>query len=385
MRILFLAPRLDYGGAERQLILLASGLARNGHRVTVAVMKSGPLDKVLEGAGVALICLDKRGPCDVVGYFWRWRRLLREIEPDIVHGYLPSANISCALSRIFDHRSRVVFGIRSSEIDSWSYGVRSGIHEVMEKFLSRFAHATIFNSKAGQEWTRRRRYHLGQTIVIANGIDVERFHRDEAARTRLRAALGIDSVAPVIAMLARFDPMKDHGTFLAAAQLFKSNAHFLLAGTGIETSNEQLRAMIERYGLSDRVHLLGARPDPENIWPAADLCCLSSRYGEGWPNALGEAMACGVPCVATDIGECAEILGDLGIVVPCGDAVRLSGGWHEMLRRCANDPLLPEKLRARVEAEFSLERLIDRTERFLSDLFVQSGGNIVRNGVEDRP
>src|ERR1700722_16860167 len=220
MRILFFVARLDYGGAERQLILLAAGLARKGHRVAVAAMKAGPLDALVADGGVPFVNLGKRGPFDIVGYFWRCAQLLRRMEPDVIHGYLASANVSAALSRAFHPRGRVVFGIRCSDINFWNYGFGAGIYEILEKFLSRVAHAAIFNSTAGQDWTRRRGYRMGQTIVSPNGIDPARFRPNDAARRKIRSELGIAADTPVIAMLARFDPMKDHENFLEAARQF---------------------------------------------------------------------------------------------------------------------------------------------------------------------
>jgi glycosyltransferase involved in cell wall biosynthesis len=170
--------------------------------------------------------------------------------------------------------------------------------------------------------------------VIPNGFDLSRFRPHAEARLRLRKHLGLASDAEVIGMIARFMPgEKDHATFLeAAARLRRRRAgvHFLLCGRGMSSDNVKLVAEISGRGLTESVHLLGERDDIPEVTAALDVATLASLV-EGFPNVVGEAMACGVPVVATDVGDCREIIGDAGIVVPPRDPEALAEAWRNLL------------------------------------------------------
>ena len=142
----------------------------------------------------------------------------------------------------------------------------------------------------------------------------------------LREALGVAPDALLVGMIARFDPVKRHDLFLAAvAAAARSglDVHAVLAGTGVTAANPALARLVDGGDLGRRVHLLGERQDVERIMPALDVLVSASGWAEGFPNVVGEAMACGVPCLVTDTGDSAAIVGDGGVVVPPGDGGRL--------------------------------------------------------------
>jgi glycosyltransferase involved in cell wall biosynthesis len=170
----------------------------------------------------------------------------------------------------------------------------------------------------------------------------------------------------VIGLVARFDPMKDHATALAALRMFPE-AHLVAAGKGVVPTNPALAAP----DLSGRLHLLGERRDVEELLPALDIATLSSAFGEGFPNVLGEAMACGIPCVATDVGDSKEVIDDTGLVVPPRDAGALSRAWRE-LARASDDRLasLGEAARARVVAHWSLPAVVRTYEETYRSMLI---------------
>jgi glycosyltransferase involved in cell wall biosynthesis len=198
---------------------------------------------------------------------------------------------------------------------------------------------------------------------VPNGFDTLRLHPDPAAGARLRATLGIPETAFIIGHVARLDPMKDHATFLAAASLVataQDRARFVIVGK----DTESLAPDVARYGLSQKVHLLGERDDIASLMPGFDLFCLSSAFGEGFPTVLGEALACGVPCVSTDVGDAARIVDSCGRIVPPGQAAALAAALIEMAT------LAPESLaalrrtsRQRIETTFSLAHIVQRYEQ----------------------
>jgi glycosyltransferase involved in cell wall biosynthesis len=170
--------------------------------------------------------------------------------------------------------------------------------------------------------------------VIPNGFDPNVFRPDPDARVGLRAELGLPADTTLIGMMARSDPQKDHENFVAAAARLHArlpNVHFVLCGDEIHSANAALMGWIDRAGLRAVCHLLGERSDVPQITAALDLATLSSAFGEGFPNVLGEAMACEVPCVATDVGDSAHVIGDAGRVVPARDPDALASAWGDML------------------------------------------------------
>jgi len=135
----------------------------------------------------------------------------------------------------------------------------------------------------------------------------------------LRSELGIPGSSVVVGLVARFDPQKDHHNFVKAASLVckvHPGVHFLLCGDGVDHRNEELAGWIDSTGFKERFHLLGRIDDVPRVMSALDVLVSSSSFGEGFPNVVGEAMACGVPCVVTEVGDSARIVGDCGVVVP---------------------------------------------------------------------
>jgi glycosyltransferase involved in cell wall biosynthesis len=197
--------------------------------------------------------------------------------------------------------------------------------------------------------------------LIPNGFDPVAFRPDPDARTALRAELRLSTDAPLIGVVARYDRQKDHQTFVAAAARLHArlpNVHFVLCGNGVDQANVELMGWINAAGLSHVCHLLGERNDVARVTAALDLATLSSAYGEGFPNVLGEAMACEVPCVATDVGDSAHVVGDAGRIVPAGDADALARAWGDLLT-AGKDELktLGQRARRRILENFSISRV----------------------------
>jgi glycosyltransferase involved in cell wall biosynthesis len=235
------------------------------------------------------------------------------------------------------------------------------------------------NSVAGQDVHRRKGYKPRAWVWIANGVDTRGFTPHRAERDSFRQAIGIPRDRFAIGLIARFHPMKDHRGFFAAAKILaarRSDAIFVLAGSGTEASGA-IDAMIAAEGLAGRVILLGTRLDMTSIYPALDMVTLSSAYGEGCPNVLLEAMACGVPCVATDVGDCARIIGDTGEVVQPRDPAALAAAWETLAGKDLAQ--LGAAARSRAETLFALEHGLSRYEDLYAGL---AGDGVVPSAVE---
>jgi glycosyltransferase involved in cell wall biosynthesis len=362
VRIAFLTRSLVSGGAERQLSLLAKGLARRGHRCTILTFYGAPTP--IEG--VHVVALEKRGRWDTIGWFGRLLAALRRERPDVLHGYLPVANVMASATRLAFPWMKIVYGVRASDMARDRYDRLSRVAYRLEAAISRAADLVIANSAAGRRHVIAMGMPAERTIVIRNGIDTEFFQRDEAAAIRIRASLGIAPSQKLVGLVGRADPMKDHATFIRAFTLASHRAPDLRAAIVGSQISPKVAA-----GNGPSIAMLGWRDDLPALYSAFDLCCLSSAFGEGVPNAVAEAMACETPCVVTKVGDSDLLVGDTGIVVPPRDADALAAAILRLAGRTeAERRIVGAAARARITHKFSQDRLIDETERALLSLIV---------------
>jgi glycosyltransferase involved in cell wall biosynthesis len=372
VKLLLLIRDLRIGGAERQLVTLAKNLDRTIFDVAVVcTYNGGVFAQELRDSGVPYIPLAKRGRWDLPRFLERFVRVLRSLKPDIVHSYLPIQNLLALVVRPVMPAARVVWGVRGSNTGSASDWLSRPV-ERLQVLFSSLPDLTIFNSNAGREDHLSSGFMASRTLVIPNGIDTKRFVPDRASGLRLRALWHVPDDALLIGVASRLVPMKDHSTFLRAAASFahlKPDVRYVCVGAGPEHYSRNLRAESYRLGLADKVAWLGSLDDMSCVYNAFDICCSSSRDGEGTSNSIAEAMACGVPCVVTDVGDSSQIVGDTGIVVPPRNHEALAAGWAQMHARMAENPRLRETVRQRVNSQFSLSALVHNTsEAFLSIL-----------------
>lgn len=374
--VLFLVRALDVGGAQRQLVELAGGLHRAGWLVMVVTFYGGAaLEAPLKQAGVPVVCLNKRGRWDVLPFLWRLAQVIRRHRPHIVHGSIDMCNVLLALLRPFMGNARVVWSLAASNMDLSYYDWLSRIEFRLGILLSRVPDLIVCNSEAGRAYHIARGYRSDCMVVIPNGIDVERFKPDDVARRNLRADWGISANEHVIGLVGRLDPMKDHSNFLqAAAQVaaVRPDTRFVCVGHGPMAYRHQLFSLAAKLGISTRLIWVGERTDIWRVYNALDLA-VSSSLSEGLPNVIAEAMATGVPCVVTDVGDCATLVGDTGWVCAPSDSAALS---RAILRALNALPCDPFPLRQRICEYYSAAALLQRTAEQFSNLI--AANNLVR-------
>lgn len=372
MKVVFLIRDLEHGGAQRQLIALSTGLRERGHRVVVAVLYGGyPLERELAAAGVPLHRLDKRGRWDVIPLLWRLGRVLRRERPEIVHGYDGAANLVALLVKP-SVGAKVVWGVRGSEQGQRHHDWLARLLATLHRRLSPLADLVICNSYAGCAGAGGR-----NTVVVPNGIDTERFRPDVGARARVRAEFGIGDDERLVGMVGRLHPMKDHPTFLAAAALLaarREELRFMCVGTGPDVYARQLRQLAASLGLADRLIWTDARDDMPAVYNALDLLVSASAYGEGFSNVVGEAIACGIPCVVTDVGDSALVVDAVGEVVPPRDPAALGEAIGRAIDAVGRGALDPDQIRERIVTNFSPAHLLDATECALRRLVHEPAG-----------
>jgi glycosyltransferase involved in cell wall biosynthesis len=296
---------------------------------------------------------------------WHLARLLRRHRPRIVQTWLYHADLVGLMARPLTD-ARVIWNIRSA----WHLGLRRFPVPLCAR-LSACPAAVVINSEAGMREHEAIGYRPKRWCLIDNGFDIERFRPSFAARESLRRELGVSRDQLLIGLIARWDAHKDHAGFFRAAAILRqqwTSIRFVLAGGGIEPSNPDVMALVQRNGLEDCVHLLGSRSDVAAVTAAIDIatCC---SIAEAFPNTVGEAMASAVPCVATDVGDTKRVLDDTGIVVPPGDPAALAAAWRTVLGMGPADRArMGQAGRARVEAFFSLTQIVCRYEALYAEM-----------------
>lgn len=359
-KVLFLAPSLDTGGTERQVVQLANGLACRGLDVGLALCRKQGALLAEVAPTVRVLDLAKAGRADVLGFLRRTARLARTEQPQVLYSFLGTPNLAAALLLPLLPRTRLVWSLRAGPGGAGP-GLLARLCHWAEARLWRVPDAVVVNSAAGRSAALDRGFPGERLALIPNGIDTQRFRPDRAAGAALRREWGCGEGDRLVGLVARLDPVKDHETFLRAAALVvraESGARFVCVGHGPLAG--PLRARARHLGLEDRLIWAGERADMPAVYNALDVCCLASR-SEGFPNVLAEAMACGVPCASTAAGDAAEIVGDTGLVVPKRDPGALARGMLQMLR----EPGRGEAARARILERYGLERLVERTVALL--------------------
>ncbi|HUK09105.1 MAG TPA: glycosyltransferase [Stellaceae bacterium] len=362
MKILLLVRSLGRGGAERQLVELATGLQQRGHGVAVAVFyDGGPLSAdLLAATGIRPRVIGKSGRWDVLGLARGLARIVADERPDLVHSFLTTPNIATLVARVQWPQLPLVWGVLGTD---WEPQYDGFAHAMVraEGLLARYANLIVSDSHVGRTHAIARGFPADRTIVIPSGVDLERFKEDTHSRRRVRAEWGIANHEILIGLVARMDPMKDHATFLRAAAALSAerrNVRFVCVGDLNPIMAASLQELAAGSGLGNRLIWAGPRGDMPAVHNALDIGCSSSAFGEGFSNALLEAMACGRLCVATDVGDAREILGELGRIVPPRDSQSLARALASLCDELGGPAGFHPGTRERVIARFSRERMV---------------------------
>ncbi|MDZ7959737.1 MAG: glycosyltransferase [Aulosira sp. DedQUE10] len=369
-KVVFIIRDLEYGGAQRQLVTLVKDFDKQKFDVTVLHFYSGaPLAKDLKERDISVISLEKRGRWDVLGFLWRLIRHLKQIEPDLVHTYMGEANVIAMLLKPFFPSTPMIWGVRISQTPADAFDWLGNILGKLESLLSHAVDLIIVNSHSGRKDYLSHGFPAEKMVVISNGIDTERFQPDKEAGVKVRAEWGISETQILIGLVGRIYPQKDHSNFLRAAALLckeYQDLRFVCVGTSPHKNYiQELYQLAEELGISKRVIWAGARGDMRAVHNALDIAVSASAFGEGFGNVIGEAMACGVPCVVTDVGDSAWIVGNAGIVVPPQNPEALAAGCRSLIVLSLSEKIaFKDKARRKILECFSVNNLVETTQLY---------------------
>lgn len=373
MKVLHTITNLETGGAEVMLYRLLQAGARDKFRPSViSLMNPDPGDGGTIAPRIAALRIQvsnlgmqRRLPSPA--HLWRLRQTARAIDPDLLQGWMYHGNLAATVaSRSLDRRPPVIWNVRHSLHD---LALEKPLTRTVVRAcipLSHLPRAIIYNARVSAAQHERLGYAADRSIVIPNGFDGEQFKPRPDGRRQLCEELGIGPDAVIIGMIARDHPMKDAANLVrAVAALHQAGrpVQLVIAGRGQDAANRSLAKEIRGAGLGPHITLLGERQDVPAIVAGFDIAALPSAWGEGFPNVLGEAMASGIPCVATDVGDSAWVIGPHGIVVPPRQADALAAALARLIDLGADGRRqLGAAARARILEKFSIQEVVRQYE-----------------------
>ncbi len=362
MRILHVITGLGSGGAENMLVNVVRALpAPRFEHVVVALTSGGAMRAAAAAAGARVIDFELSRSVQVVRTLRRLGRIIADVAPDVVQGWMYHANLAAALAA---GGRPVVWNVRQTLNRLGDNKPLTAAVILACVPLSGRAGRVIYNSALAARQHERCGYPASKRLLIPNGFDLARFRPSAAAGIALRAALGLPAEALVVGRVARNAAMKDHATLFAAfARILAAlpAAQLVCVGHGMTAEAPELRALIAAHGLGAHVHLLGERRDVADLTAGFDIALSSSAHTEGFANVIGEAMACGVPAIATDVGEASDIIGDPSRVVAPGNAAALAAPAIALLRLPASErQAIGQADRARIADRYALTAIAER-------------------------
>jgi len=373
LKILHIITGLQGGGAEAVLYRVCTYEPDCEH-VVVSMLDQGKYGLLLSASGIETHYLNMRpGGISLYGIF-KLFSILNQYKPDVIQTWMYHADlIGGIIARIAGIRA-ICWGVRHSDVHPVKTKLSTRlVVQLCAKVSTWLPTKIVCCAQKALQVHEQLGYPAEKCVVIPNGYDLNRFRPDDSARRRVRDELGIADNMPLLGMVARYDPQKDHANLVKALSLLKKQGiefRCVLVGNGLTAANLELSELIDEFNLGDKMLLLGSRDDIPALMNGLDIHILSSSYGEAFPNVLAEAMACGTPCITTDVGDAALIVGDTGWVVPAQDEQELAKSLNEslgLLQDRVQWSVRQGHCRERIIENFSIEKTIQAYRKVWQD------------------
>ena len=375
IKIVHIITDLSTGGAEMMLYKMLSAMDRTRFESSViSMMDIGVMGPKIEELGISIYELDMEQGKPTVSAVRRLRKIIRFINPDLIQGWMYHGNLAGVAGKLFSRGiPPVIWNIRQTLYGIENEKKMTRLVIRANSILSKKVDSIIYNSNISAQQHEAFGFTKNTRIILPNGFDVEKFSPSICAYQKLRQSMGLKKDSVVVGMFARYHPMKDYGNLIHAANrvhLKNPEVHFVLVGRDVTLENPVLRELIDESVIKSNLHLLGERQDIHELMGGIDIAVSSSAWGEAFPNALGEAMSCGVPCVVTDVGDSSWILGGNGKVVPAKDSIALAEGINQLINLDMDKRReLGALARQRIIGEFSLDKVAGQYEELYEQVY----------------
>ena len=342
MKIVHVINGLEIGGAERMLARLAVSI-KNSHpnstQIVVSLSGRGVLGPDLQAQGIQLVSMNVQSVSSIPYAVWQLTKLFRRERPDIVQSWLYRSDLVAGLAARISRTGKIAWGIRCTNVPTGSSASLKLLIRLNGLLSSILPHTIVCCAYSAQHFHKSLGYDMTKATVIPNGFDFDVFRPSPESRTAVRAALSIADNDVLVGIVGRYDELKDFQNFISAAisaSAENPRLKFVMIGKGLDTQNTEIYAPIQSSGLEENFRLLSARDDVATLMSAMDLFCLSS-CSEGFPNVVVEAMGAALPCVVTNVGDAAAIIGDIGKVVPPRNAHLLAAAILQLASLSADE------------------------------------------------
>jgi glycosyltransferase involved in cell wall biosynthesis len=374
MKVLHIITAFDDGGAQAVLYRFVTADRKNDHHV-VSLMDIGSYGDRLIKLGIPVYSLEMPGARLTIGGLMRLHQLIQQIDPDAIQTWMYHSDLVGSIIARLAGKKIVVWGIHNTNLDPAKTPLTTRLTVRACALLSGAIPQKIIScSQDGIRVHTAIGYKSEKMVVVPNGYDVSEFSPKPEDRDRLRHEWNITEDTTLFGMVARWDPQKDHPNLIAALAHLRDRAtlpwHCVMIGSEVDGNNQELVALLAQHGLKDCVSLRGIRSDIPAVMNALDLHILSSSYGEAFPNVVSEAMACGTPCIVTQVGDAALIVGDTGWAVPARDPSQLATAMLAAVNEKSDRTVWANRqaiCRDRIRSNFNLEMMVDKYNAVWND------------------
>lgn len=358
--ILHIITTLRTGGAERMLTRIIFETQKDVSHAVISLTSGGEFSEQLRHANIPVYSLDMDAPLKAVNKFLGVSGFLQGFKPQIIAGWMGHGNLAATIIKFFMPKTvKLIWHIRMTLYDLKKESLMQKLTLHLCKWLSRMPDAILYNSEAGKLQHEAFGFSTARSKLVDNGFDLGVLKPDTATRQKLRQQFNLTDNNCLIGMVGRYHPMKNHALFVrAASEIQKKHPHarFLLAGLGCDKDNSELIQLLTDHQILTSTILLGPRSDIADINNALDLALSTSSWGEGFSNTLAEAMACGTPCIATDIGGARHVIGDTGSIVTPENTAQLTDAIDAFLNLPAEARReMGDKAQQRIRDHFDIQ------------------------------
>tara|TARA_B110000008_G_C16973848_1_gene565033 strand:- start:3052 stop:4179 length:1128 start_codon:yes stop_codon:yes gene_type:complete len=358
VKILHIITGLKVGGAENALHRLIVNSPDGYKHEVLSLTTGGEMHSVFSNSNIEVVTIDFKN--SFVSSMISLVKVIKSKNPDIVQTWLYHSNLIGGIAARLSGIKNIIWGLRGTAIPQSIISIHNIIINLGALFSYFIPSYIVCNAQTVKNYHVRKKYCSKKIEIIENGFIL---HKDEPQKESMLAEIKANKESLLIGTVGRYDKLKDYPNMISALSIIMqefSNVHLILVGRGLDNLNIELKNLISNSLDISRVHLLGEKNNISSCLRELDIFCLSSR-NEGFPNVLAEAMLMKIPCVSTNAGDAANLISDIGVLVPVEDHIKLALGLKYMIAMSKKERRkIGEKSYSHIRSNFSIENNISK-------------------------